>query len=252
MEEKKKFWQTPGELEGFGQTFVVSEEQKLDWSDMFFFTTLPVHMRKPHLFPKLPSPFRETLEIYSLELKNLAMRILEQMEKALKVEDKEVRELFEGGLQSMRMNHYPPCPQPEQVIGLTPHSDGGGLTILLQISEVEGLQVKKDGIWVPIKPLPNAFIVNIGDMLEIVTNGEYRSLEHRATINSEKERLSIAIFHSPRFEGELGPARSLITEQSPQKYKRVGVREYYEGFFSRELDGKAFIDSLKLRHGEEH
>lgn len=58
IEEKKKFWQTPGEVEGFGQAFVVSEEQKLDWNDIFFLTTLPMDRRKPHLFPELPLPFR--------------------------------------------------------------------------------------------------------------------------------------------------------------------------------------------------
>ncbi|KAH7512710.1 hypothetical protein FEM48_Zijuj12G0119500 [Ziziphus jujuba var. spinosa] len=225
MEEKQKFWQTPGEVEGFGQAFVVSEEQKLDWNDIFFLSTLPT---------------------YSLELKDLAMGILEQIEKALKVKAKEVTELFEGGLQSIRTNYYPPCPQPEQVIGLTPHSDAGGLTILLQVSEVEGLQIKKDGIWVPVKPLPGAFIVNVGDALEIITNGAYRSIEHRATINSEKERLSIATFYSPRFDGEMGPAYSLITEQSPQKYRRIGVEEFFRGLFSRELDRKSYLDSMKL------
>lgn len=58
MEEKKKFWQSPGEVEGFGQTFIVSEEQKLDWNDMFLMITQPPHLRKPHLFPKLPLPLR--------------------------------------------------------------------------------------------------------------------------------------------------------------------------------------------------
>lgn len=77
--------------------------------------------------------------------------------------------LFKEGMQAMRMNYYPPCPQPEQVIGLTPHSDAVGITILLQLNEVEGLQIKKDGIWIPIKPLPNAFIVNIGDILEVIS-----------------------------------------------------------------------------------
>ena len=56
--EKKKLWQLPGDLEGFGQAFVVSEEQKLDWGDMFYMLTLPTRLRKPHLFPKLPLPFR--------------------------------------------------------------------------------------------------------------------------------------------------------------------------------------------------
>ena len=83
------------------------------------------------------------------------------------MDPKDMKELFEEGSQSMRMNYYPPCPQPEHVIGLAPHSDGIGLTILLQVNEVEGLQIRKDGMWVPVTPLPNAFIVNIGDMLEV-------------------------------------------------------------------------------------
>ena len=61
MEEKKRFWQFPGEIEGFGQAFVVSEEQKLDWGDLFFMVTQPAQLRKPHLFPKLPLPFRSHL-----------------------------------------------------------------------------------------------------------------------------------------------------------------------------------------------
>lgn len=58
MEEKKKYWQQPGDIQGFGQAFVVSEEQKLDWADMFAMYTLPTYLRKPHLFPKLPLHFR--------------------------------------------------------------------------------------------------------------------------------------------------------------------------------------------------
>ncbi|PKI69090.1 hypothetical protein CRG98_010559 [Punica granatum] len=57
MDEKKKFWQVPGILEGFGQAFVVSEQQKLEWADAFYMITLPTYLRKPHLFPKLPQPF---------------------------------------------------------------------------------------------------------------------------------------------------------------------------------------------------
>jgi isopenicillin N synthase-like dioxygenase len=61
MEEKKKFWQHAGDLEGFGQAFVVSEEQKLDWADIFYMISLPTHSRKPYLFPKLPQPLRFSL-----------------------------------------------------------------------------------------------------------------------------------------------------------------------------------------------
>ncbi|KAA8519575.1 hypothetical protein F0562_013801 [Nyssa sinensis] len=245
LEEKQKLWQEPGDVEGFGQAFVVSEEQKLDWGDLFFLTTLPSYLRKPRLFPNLPLPFRDTLDVYATELKNLAMKILDFIAKALKMKAKDM-ELFEEGMQSMRMNYYPPCPQPEQVIGLTPHSDAVGLTILLQVNEMEGLQIKKNGMWVPVKPLPNAFVINIGDILEIVTNGAYRSIEHRAVINSAKERLSIATFYNPKLDGEMGPAPSLITPQAPALFKRVAFIDYMNGLFARKLHGKSYLDVMRI------
>jgi len=59
IEEKKMFRQREGEgVEGYGQVFVVSEEQKLEWGDMFFMLTLPPRLRKPYLFPNIPLPFR--------------------------------------------------------------------------------------------------------------------------------------------------------------------------------------------------
>uniref|UniRef100_A0A5B6ZXD2 Fe2OG dioxygenase domain-containing protein n=1 Tax=Davidia involucrata TaxID=16924 RepID=A0A5B6ZXD2_DAVIN len=252
IEEKKNYPQEPGDIEGFGQAFVVSEEQKLDWADLFYMVTLPTHLRKPHLFPKLPLPFRDTIEEYSTELNNLAMKILDLMAKALKMREEDMRELFEEGMQSMRMNYYPPCPQPELVIGLNPHSDAVGLTILLQVNSMEGLQIKKDGMWIPVKPLPNAFIINIGDILEIVTNGIYRSIEHRAIVNSDKERLSIATFLSPKLDGDLGPAPSLISPETPALFRRVGTADYFRGFFSRELRGKSYVDVLRIQSEEGH
>lgn len=95
------------------------------------------------------------------------MKILNMMVKALGMEPNEITTLFEDGYQTMRMNYYPPCPQPELVIGLNPHSDACALTILLQVNDMEGLQIRKDGKWIPIKPLPDAFIINIGNALEV-------------------------------------------------------------------------------------
>ncbi|PKI69080.1 hypothetical protein CRG98_010549, partial [Punica granatum] len=56
-EEKKELWQEPGDISGFGQAFVVSDEQKLDWGDLFYMVTLPPHLRKPQLYSKLPQSF---------------------------------------------------------------------------------------------------------------------------------------------------------------------------------------------------
>ena len=96
------------------------------------------------------------------------MTILGYMAKALKMEAEEMRELFNDGVQTMRMNYYPPCPEPDKAIGLTPHSDADALTVVFQLNETEGLQIRKEGNWVPVKPLPNAFVVNIGDIMEVL------------------------------------------------------------------------------------
>ncbi|KAK7407472.1 hypothetical protein VNO78_09423 [Psophocarpus tetragonolobus] len=246
MEEKKKLWQKQGELEGYGQNFVLSDEQKLEWADLFYINTLPTCTRNPHIFASIPQPFRSDLENYSLELGKLSITIIKLMSKALKIELKELMELFEDLSQSMRMNCYPPCPRPEHVIGLNPHSDAGALTILLQVNETEGLQIKKDRLWIPIKPLSNAFIINVGDILEIITNGIYRSIEHRATINLEKERISIATFHRPQMNKIVGPTPSLVTPETPALFKRIGVADYYRGYFSRQLKGKSYIDVVRI------
>ncbi|XP_057415545.1 oxoglutarate-dependent flavonoid 7-O-demethylase 1-like [Lotus japonicus] len=251
MDEKKKFEQKQGDVEGYGQLFVVSEDTKLEWGDMFFMFTLPPEKRKPHLFPKLPLKFRDDLEIYYAEMKKLAIQILELMANALTIDTTELTKPIASGTQLTRLNYYPPCPQPELVMGVNDHSDAGGLTILLQANDVEGLQVRKDGLWIPIKPLPNAFVVNIGDILEIMTNGIYRSVEHRATVNSEKERLSIVAFNNPSTESTLGPAPSLVTPTTPAVFKTIGYGEYLSGFLSQELRGKSFLNSLRIENENE-
>ncbi|KEH17541.1 putative codeine 3-O-demethylase [Medicago truncatula] len=146
------------------------------------------------------------------------------------------------------MNYYPPCPQPDQVIGLNPHSDGSALTILLQLNEMDGLQIKKDGMWIPIRPLSDAFVVNVGDMLEVQTNGIYRSIEHRATVNSEKERISVAAFHSPHMGRYIGPTPSLVTPRSPALFKTVATSDFLKGYLASKIKGKSYLDVLRIKN----
>ena len=107
------------------------------------------------------------MDSYIVELQILAMELLGLLEKTLKIEKREMVEVFEDGLHSMRMTYYPPCPQPEQVLGLTAHSDAAGITILNQVNGIDGLQVKKDGVWIPVNVISDALVVNIGDILEV-------------------------------------------------------------------------------------
>lgn len=83
-----------------------------------------------------------------------------------------------------------------------------------------------------------------------MTNGIYRSIEHRATVNAAKERLSIATFYSPSLDAELGPAPSLVTPKTPALFKRIPAAEFFKGYLARELHGKSYIDEMRI-HKEE-
>ncbi|KAJ0960260.1 hypothetical protein J5N97_001935 [Dioscorea zingiberensis] len=77
----------------------------------------------------------------------------------------------------------------------------------------------------------------------ILSNGVYKSMEHRAMVNSEQERISIAMFFNPKFEAEIGPVTSLITPENPPLFKRIGMEQYVQDFYTRrKLDGKSYLD----------
>ncbi|KAF7852021.1 hypothetical protein BT93_L1115 [Corymbia citriodora subsp. variegata] len=245
LSEKMKFGIRSGEVEGYGN--VMRSEEKLDWGDRFFMVVNPVAKRRPHLFPELPLSLRNTLDTYIKETQKLGMQLLALISKCLDIEMNEMKELFEDGFQTMRMTYYPPCPQPELVIGMRPHSDATGITILNQTNGVHGLQIKKDGVWAPIDILPNAFVVNVGDVMEILSNGLYSSNEHRAIVNSTKERISIAMFFNPMLDSEIGPIQSLTTKESPALFRRIKMEKYVKDYFSQKLDGKSFLERMKLQ-----
>ncbi|XWS15904.1 hypothetical protein CRYUN_Cryun34aG0042500 [Craigia yunnanensis] len=250
LEEKMKYKIREGEFEGYGS--MVRGAGKLDWADRFYMITNPIHRRKPHLFPELPSSLRNTSESYFLELQKLATKLFRLIAKALKIDVKEMIEFFDDGMQSVRMTYYPPCPKPEVVMGITPHSDTTLLTILHQVNGVDGLQIKKDGVWFPVSFHPDALVINVGDILEIFSNGVYHSIEHRAVPNSEKERISVAFFINPKFEAEVGPSPSLTNPKNPPLFKRVVMEQYVKDFFARKLDGKSYLQHMMIENGEDN
>lgn len=81
--------------------------------------------------------------------------------------------------------------------------------------------------------------------MQIFSNGEYRSIEHRAVVNNEKERISIAAFHSPNLSADICPLPELVKDNRPL-FKSVSHREFIKMIFNKKLDGKGLIDQLKL------
>uniref|UniRef100_A0ACD5WST0 Uncharacterized protein n=1 Tax=Avena sativa TaxID=4498 RepID=A0ACD5WST0_AVESA len=247
-ETKQQFAQERGQLEGYGQLFVVSEDQKLDWADILYLNTQPPEDRNINLWPDQPDNFRSTLDKYSAAVKHISDSLLAIMAKNLGLEPATIAEKCGGGIQSVRMNYYPPCAQAHKVVGFSPHSDSDLLTLVLQVNHVQGLQIKRDGCWFPVKPVEGAFIVNIGDIFEIFMNGRYRSIEHRAVVDPKEERLSIAAFHSPSIHAVIGPLKEIV-EHEDEAYKTVDHEEFMRLFFSAKLEGKNFLDRMKIKSG---
>ncbi|KAH7687625.1 (S)-norcoclaurine synthase protein [Dioscorea alata] len=245
LDEKMLFKQPPGQLEGYGQLFLFSEEQKLDWADILFFYTSPLHLRKVGLWPTNPSTFRDAFDEYSMEVKKLANCLLGFLAKNLGLDPTEMTGMLENGAQFVRINCCPPCPEDKKVLGVSPHSDSSFLTLLLQVNDVQGLQIRRNDKWLPVKPLPGAFVANIADAFEILSNGKYKSIEHRVVTNTEKERFSIAAFHGPNTNATVGPHPELVLKGEPL-YKSIDYESFMKLRFETKLDGKSFLGRMKL------
>ncbi|KAF6158822.1 hypothetical protein GIB67_012465 [Kingdonia uniflora] len=90
---------------------------------------------------------------------------------------------LENGMQVMAINCYPPCPQPELTLGLPPHSDYSCVTIVLQ--SCSGLQIQNNSEWRVVPEIKCALQVHVGDHLEVLSNGLYKSVHHRTIVNGE-------------------------------------------------------------------
>lgn len=109
-----------------------------------------------------------TLEEYSREVENLSLKIMELIAQSLGLPANRFSGYFKDQTSFIRLNYYPPCPSPELALGMGRHKDSGALTVVAQ-DDVGGLQVKRkcDGEWIPVKPIPNAFVINVGDNIQV-------------------------------------------------------------------------------------
>ncbi|KAG8061849.1 hypothetical protein GUJ93_ZPchr0003g17469 [Zizania palustris] len=244
LAEKTKLAQHKDYIEGYGQAFVFSEEQTLDWSDMYYLNTQPPSYRDLRFWPSSPSSFRLSMERYSTETQRVATHLLRVMARNLGVQDAEKLTRI-AATQSMRMNYYPPCPPEERdrLLGVSPHSDAVGLTLLLQVSPVPGLQINKGGVWIPVDPIPGALVANVGDVIEVLTNGRYKSIEHRVVVNPRQERVSIAAFHNATFGPS--PLEEIVGGGKPL-YRTITVQDYVKLILSIKLQDKNMLDAMKL------
>jgi len=157
-----------------------------------------------NLWPELPG-FRDTVLDYMAALTALGHRLMAQLALSLELDAGYFAARYTAEpLILFRLFNYPSRPTPPEVQwGVGEHTDYGLLTMLLQ-DDVGGLEVKTPGGWIAAPPLPRSFVCNIGDMLDRMTGGLYKSTPHRVAVNrSGRDRLSFPLFFDPNFDAHV-------------------------------------------------
>ncbi|CAK9186995.1 unnamed protein product [Ilex paraguariensis] len=213
------------------------------WRDFVKLVVQPDQFHAPHK----PIGFSEVALEYCNSGRRIVRELLKAISESLGLDNDYVEKTLnlDSSAQVFSANLYPPCPQPELAMGLPPHSDHGLFTLLIQ-NDVPGLQVQHNGKWVTINPLPNSFLVNTADQLEIFSNGKYKTLMHRAILNNKVARISIAMANGPSFEATVGPASKLVdSENHPAAYRPMNYKEYVEQQQLQSL-GKTILDHVRI------
>ncbi|WP_420334459.1 isopenicillin N synthase family dioxygenase [Roseibium sp.] len=186
----------------------------------------------PNLWPddtRLPG-FRGAVYHYHEEMKRLSMTILSGIARSLDLAPDYFEAKLKKPISIQRLLHYPPQTGivDESIIGIGAHTDYGNLTILAQ-DDVGGLQVlNRDGQWVEGTPIPGTFVINIGDLLQRLTNDRYLANLHRVVNTSGRERYSIPFFIDADYDAEFAPLASCIDADNPARYEAVtcGAHKY--------------------------
>jgi len=162
---------------------------------------------------------------YIEQLITLAETLAEAMSENLGLEKNYIKKTFSEPCVGTKVAIYPQCPEPERVIGLRAHTDAGGIILLLQDDTVPGLEFCKDGEWVPVTPTKeNRIFVNLGDQLEVASNGIYKSILHRVLADKDGSRLSIATFYNPGANAIISPSPKL---SYPSGYRFQDYLNFY-------------------------
>lgn len=212
-DEKRKITRTAENPWGFYDQELTKNRR--DWKEIFDFGRDQDHATwdSRSQWPELVG-FREVMMDWFSTCEDLSRRLLSQVTLTLGDDSTLLTRHFAPVHSSfLRLNYYPVCDDPadgslsrpaEGHLGISHHTDAGAVTVLFQ-DAVPGLQVEHDGRWFTIDPIPGAFIINIGDMVEVWSNGRYRAPLHRVLANDSDERFSAPFFYNPAFDTNVAP-----------------------------------------------
>lgn len=190
----------------------------------------------------IPPVFGSALSDYMSAVKKMACEILEKMADGLKIQPRNVLSKLLMDEQSdsvFRLNHYPPCPNVQplnggNVIGFGEHTDPQIISVL-RSNNTSGLQISpRDGSWISVPPDQESFFINVGDSLQVMTNGRFKSVKHRVMTHSSKSRLSMIYFCGPPLSEKIAPLPSLMRGEE-SLYKEFTWFEYKRSAYNSRL-----------------
>ncbi|KAL3530109.1 hypothetical protein ACH5RR_009431 [Cinchona calisaya] len=228
----------------YGTSFTPKAEKALEWKD---FLSL-FYVSDDEAAALWPSACRNEALDFMKKSESVIRRLLEALMKRLNVKEiDETKESLLMGSKRINLNYYPKCPEPELTVGVGRHSDVSTLTFLLQ-DDIGGLYVKKldSDSWIHVPPIDGAIVINVGDALQILSNGRYKSIEHRVIASGIKNRVSVPIFINPRPTDIIGPLPEVLESGEKPIYKNVPYSDYVKHFFRKAHDGKETVDFAKI------
>lgn len=187
----------------------------------------------PNQWPDGMPEFRSALDAFYAALSDCARQLLRPLAVGIGLPETWFVERFEKPLARGAVLHYPPQPgeAPGDQFGVSAHTDYGGITLVWQDAN-GGLEVcNPKGEWVAAPPVPGAFVVNMGDLMERWTNHRYASNPHRVTNRSGRERYSMALFFDPEFDTEISCIETCRAPDEPPRYPPVRCGDYVVGRF---------------------
>ncbi|XP_073008009.1 1-aminocyclopropane-1-carboxylate oxidase 1-like [Typha latifolia] len=194
-----------------------------DWETTYFIQHHPVSNIAE--FADIGAQFGETMDKYTTQLIEVAEKLAESLSLNLGLGKSYVKNAFSPPFVGTKVAKYPQCPDPDLVLGLRAHTDAGGIILLLQDDTVPGLEFYKDEEWVPVTPeKDNKIFVNLGDQVEVFSNGLYKSILHRVAADKGGSRLSIATFYNPGGDAVISPEPKLLY---PGGYRFQDYLDYY-------------------------
>ncbi|MEM9682227.1 MAG: 2-oxoglutarate and iron-dependent oxygenase domain-containing protein [Pseudomonadota bacterium] len=193
--------------------------------------------------------FRDGVMAYFEALRALGDRMLPAFAVALDLDPAYFAPLFsDENHATLRMLHYPPTVLEENDFGTGPHTDNSFLTILAR-SEVPGLAVRlPSDEWIEPPLIPGTFLVNIGNIIRRMSNDRFLSTPHGVIVEGEKDRYSLAYYHSPNPYRTIEVVPSCVDDQNPPKYEPALYADLIMEFFSANYFHQKNYDNVDIRN----